>query len=94
MPFQTTKSTKLTKFQYKLLHRRLSTNTFLFAILKLEDLSHLFRTCEKTTNFLKKLKLLLISCRTVIEDYHQNIAMVLGLRPDKTIYITDQFLSA
>ena len=89
MPFQTTKSTKLREFQYKLLHRRLATNTFLFYNVEddtctfckthKEDLSHLFWTCEKTTNFWKKLKLWLISYKAVLEDYD-----LLGLRPDKT----------
>ena len=94
MPFQTTKSTKLREFQYKLLHRRLATNTFLFYNVEddtctfckthKEDLSHLFWTCEKTTDIWKKLKLWLINCKAVPEDYDQNIATVLGLRPDKT----------
>ena len=37
MPFQTTKSTKLIVFQYKLSHRRLTTNTFLYKVLKLKE---------------------------------------------------------
>ena len=49
-----------------------------------EDLCHLFWTCEKTNDFWKKLKLWLIGCKAVPDDYDQNIATVLGLRPDKT----------
>ena len=59
-----------------------------------EDLSHLFWTCEKTTDFWTKLKFWLINCKAVPEDYDQNIATVLGLRPDKTKFKKHKFLAA
>ena len=64
VPFQTIKSTKLIVFQYKLSHRRLTTNTFLYKVIKLkendkctfcqtykEDLIHLFWNCKYTVIF-------------------------------------------
>ena len=61
--FNCSKSTKLRNFQFKLLHRRVATNTFLekvgikennlytFCQKDIETLIHLFWTCEKTQIF-------------------------------------------
>ena len=58
-----TKSTKLIEFQYKFLHRRIPTNSFLFRIglqanencsfchTSTESLIHLFWSCDKTSYF-------------------------------------------
>ena len=66
--FNCSKSTKLRNFQFKLLHRRVATNTFLekigikenylctFCQKDIETLIHLFWTCEKTQIFWTVLK--------------------------------------
>ena len=98
MPFQTTKSTKLIVFQYKLSHRRLTTNTFLYKVLKLkendkctfsqtykEDLIHLFWSCKYTVIFWTLLKLCLINHKILHKDHNFNIEVQCSLgsqRPD------------
>ena len=95
MPFQTTKSTKLIVFQYKLSHRSLTTNTFLYKVLKLkendkctfcqtnkEDLIHLSWSCKYTVIFWTLLKLWLTDRKFLHKDHNFNIEVVLDLRPD------------
>ena len=95
MPFQTTKSTKLIVFRYKLSHRRLTTNTFLYKVLKLkendkctycqtykEDLIHHFWSCKYTAIFWTLLKLWLIDRKILHKDHNFSIEVPLGLRPD------------
>ena len=92
MPFQTTKSTKLIVFQYKLSHRRLTTNTFLYKVLKLkendkctfsqtykEDLIHLFWSCKYTVIFWTLLKLCLINHKILHKDHNFNIEVQCSL---------------
>ena len=64
MPFQCTRDTSLLYFQYKILHRVLATNSFLFKIgiadsdtctfceQFSETIQHIFFDCEKTSSFL------------------------------------------
>ena len=74
MAFQCTKSTKLITFNFKFLHRRISTNNFLekiglvdsekctFCEKETEKLAHLFWTCSKTQAFWTNFKVWLQSC--------------------------------
>jgi len=66
LPFYCTKETKLQAFQFKLLHRRIATNDYLYKIgisltdictfceQKKESLIHLFWDCEFVQTFWKK----------------------------------------
>ena len=77
MAFQCTKSTKLITFNFKFLHRRISTNNFLkkiglvdsekctFCEKETEKLAHLFWTCTETQVFLGQLQ----SMVTVLPSY-------------------------
>lgn len=91
---QCTKSTKLIEFQFKLLHRRVSTNNFLFRIglkgdencsfclTSSESLIHLFWTCNHTSHFWNKLTEWLINLNVLPRDYALTNTTALGLRPD------------
>lgn len=91
-PFKCTKMTKLIIFQYKLLHRRLSTNSFLKKIgirqsdlstlckTEAESLIHLFWSCRATSLFWQEFKQwLTTNHETAINDL--SLAIVLGLKP-------------
>ena len=94
-----TKSSKLIVFNFKFLHRRLSTNSFLhklgftdsekctFCLNETEHLSHLFWTCEKTQSFWNSLFSWLQSGRIIEKDSRSLEAdAALGLRPDNSKY--------
>ena len=91
-PFKCTKTTKLIIFQYKLLHRRLSTNSFLkkigirqsdlctFCKTEEESLIHLFWSCRVTSLFWQEFKQwIATNHETAINDLSS--ATVLGLKP-------------
>ena len=94
-----TKSSKLIVFNFKFLHRRLSTNSFLhklgftdsekctFCLKETEHLLHLFWTCEKTQSFWNSLFSWLQSGRIIEKDSRSLEAdAALGLRPDNSKY--------
>ena len=94
-----TKSSKLIVFNFKFLHRRLSTNSFLHklgfkdsekctsCLKETEHLLHLFWTCEKTQSFWNSLFSWLQSGRTIAKDSRSLEAdAALGLRPDNSKY--------
>ena len=76
-----TKSTKLIEFQFKFLHRRISTNTFLFRIglrgdgncsfcqTSLESIIHLFWSCCQTSHFWNRLIEWLKNLNLLPRDY-------------------------
>ena len=89
-----TKSTKLIEFQFKFLHRRVLTNSFLFRIGQKDDkncsfchtspesLIHLFWSCHKTSHFWNKLTEWLKNLNLLRRDYTLTNITALGLRPD------------
>ena len=91
---QCTNSSRLTEFQFKLLHRRIPTNSFLqkiglkesgkcsFCGVELETLTHLFWDCDETQCFWSKVVAWLKECKVVQESYILEITTALGLRPD------------
>ena len=97
LAFKCSTSTRLLEFQYKILHRRIATNEFLFKIALKDDpncsfckdepekLSHLFWSCPKVTTFWTFLIQHFISSSQIIpENYRLNLLMVLGLMPDSS----------
>ena len=98
MAFQCTKSTKLITFNFKFLHRRISTNNFLKKIglvdsekctsceKETEKLAHLFWACPKTQIFWTNLKVWLQSCQVIVKEKPLELDTVLGLRPDSSKY--------
>ena len=93
LAFQCTKSSKLITFNYKFLHRRLVTNTFLTKIKVLEDdkctfchseaesLLHFFWECETMQDFWISVFSWLKSCQIII---FPQVRTALGLRPDRS----------
>ena len=89
-----TKSTKLIEFQFKFLHRRVPTNSFLFRIglkddkncsfchTSPESLIHLFWSCHKTSHFWNKVTEWLKNLNLLCRDYTLTNITALGLRPD------------
>ena len=89
-----TKSTKLIEFQFKLLHRRIPTNNFLFKIGKKENknctfchrfpetLIHLFWSCHVTTSFWKGVVDWLRVNLPITNEFTLTDVTALGLRPD------------
>ena len=94
MAFQCTKSTKLITFNFKFLHRRISTNNFLkkiglldsekctFCENETEKLPHLFWTCPKTKVFWTNFKVWLQSCQVIAKETPLEPVIALGLRPE------------
>ena len=88
------RSTKLIEFQFKFLHRRVPTNSFLFRISLKDDkncsfchtspesLIHLFWSCHKTSHFWNKVTELLKNVNLLRRDYTLTNITALGLRPD------------
>ena len=82
MAFQCTKSAKLITFNFKFLHRRISTNNFLkkigivdsekctFCEKETEKLPHLFSTCPRTQVFWTNFKVWLQSCQVIAKETH------------------------
>ena len=93
MAFQCTKSTKLITFNFKFLHRRISTNNFLkkiglvdsekctFCERETEKLAPLFWACPKTQFFWTNLKVWLQSCQVTAKETSLEPDTALGLRP-------------
>ena len=92
-PFKYTKCTKLITFHFKLMHRRIATNTFLnkigikdsnkcsFCEDEPEHLLHLFWNCPKTSSFWNKLIAQLSLFNVIEKDFNLNSAVALGLSP-------------
>ena len=94
LAFRCTKSTKLIEFHFKLFHRRLATNNFLFKI-KLkenenctfcqnapETLIHLFWTCRKTSKLWKSVMEWLQNMNIIQNNFMLLNTTALGLKPD------------
>ena len=95
LPLNCTKITKLTTFQFKLLHRRLATNDFLkkmgiktnerctFSEVE-ENLTHLFWFCTITSTFWQKFKQWLINDKNfaTMQDTDLTFSIIIGLRPN------------
>ena len=91
-----TKSTRIIEFQYKFLHRRISTNDFLtkigvkdnpncsFCNNEPEKLLHLFWSCPKVAFFWHSLSLKLTLLHITLEHYTLDIFVALGLKPDSS----------
>ena len=91
-----TKSTRIIEFQYKFLHRRISTNDFLTKIAvkdnpncsfcnnEPEKLLHLFWSCPKVAFFWHCLSLNLTLLHITPEHYTLDIFVALGLKPDSS----------
>ena len=92
LPFKCTKITKLITFQFKLLHRRLATNSFLkkmgikqsdlctFCKTEAESLIHLFWSCGVTSIFWQEFKqCITTNYENVTSNF--NPATVLGFKP-------------
>ena len=92
LPFKCTKITKLITFQFKLLHRRLATNSFLkkigikesdlctFCKTEAESLIHLFWSCGVTSIFWQEFKQWIsTNYENVTSDFSS--ATVLGFKP-------------
>ena len=99
---QCTKSTKLIAFNFKFLHRRLSTNNFLkkirlvesenctFCQRETETLVHLFWECTKVQSFWISLSSWLQLCNVVAKEYTFSIRYSSGLKTRQlTIQIAD-----
>ena len=92
-----TKSTRIIEFQYKFLHRRISTNDFLtkigikdnpncsFCNREPEKLRHLFWSCPKVASFWHSLTAKLTLLHITPEHYTSDILVALGLKPDSSI---------
>ena len=105
-PFLCTKITKLIVFQFKLLHRRLVTNSFLTKInLKdneqctfcqndKETLIHLFWTCQVSILFWQGFKQWAINRGELSNITNLSPCLVLGLKPNKNKSINFYFLIA
>lgn len=91
-----TKSARILEFQYKLLHRRISTNDFLtkigieenpncsFCSQEPEKLLHLFWSCPKVASFWHNLTAFLTSLKITTEHYTIDMLIALGLKPDSS----------
>ena len=96
MAFKCTKISKLGVFNFKFLHRRLATNTFLnkmglvddeiciFCQSERESLFHLFWECAKTKIFWKSIFSWLKSCKIISKEVNLPVDVALGLRPDSS----------
>ena len=96
MGFQCIKSTKLVTFNFKFLHRRISTNNFLkkiglvdsekctFCERETEKLAHLCWACPKTQYFLTSFKVWRQSCQVIAKETPLEPDTALGLRPDSS----------
>ena len=89
-----TKRTRLVEFQFKFLHRQISTNDFLtkigikdnpdcsFCNEELEKLTHLFWSCSKVTTFWNSLIQQLTLPQIIPQNYKINISTGFALTPD------------
>ena len=91
LPFYCTRETKLQTFQFKLLHRRIATNNYLYKIgISLTDsctfceqttetLIHLFWECEFVQEFWQDIQYWLIQHQVKPQDFSLNLPTCLGL---------------
>ena len=91
LPFYCTRETKLQTFQFKLLHRRIATNNYLYKIgISLTDsctfceqttetLIHLFWECEFVQKFWQDIQYWLIQHQVKPQDFSLNLPTCLGL---------------
>ena len=91
LPFYCTRETKLQTFQFKLLHRRIATNNYLYKIgISLTDsctfceqttetLIHLFWECESVQTFWQDVQYWLIQHQVKPQDFSLNLPTCLGL---------------
>ena len=98
LTFTCTKSSKLIVFNFKFLHRRLSTNSFLKKIGRIdnekctfcqygkESLFHLFWECSKSRCFWNHVFSWMQACKIVSKEYAFQVDTCLGLRPDTSKY--------
>ena len=106
---QCTNSSRLIEFQFKLLYRRIPTNSFLqkiglkesgncsFCGVELGTLIHLFWDCDETQFFWSKVVAWLKGCKVVQESSILKITTALGSRPDTSnfkLQIDDWLLQA
>ena len=94
--FNAQRAQKLITFNFKFLHRRISTNNFLkkiglvdsenctFCEKETEKLAHLFWTCPKTQVFWTNFKVWLQSCQVIAKEVPLEPVIALVLRPDKS----------
>ena len=98
LAWKCTKSTRLKEFQFKFLHRRISTNDFLFKIGIKDDskcsfcreapekLLHLFWKCPKTESFWTDMTLRLTQCKIIPNNNSLECTVAMGLTPDSSQY--------
>ena len=96
LPFEVTKSTKLIEFQFKLLHKRLSTNSYLYKIkiknsesctfckTQKEDITHLFWYCECAASLWYQIEIMIKQLNIVSNNFNLDIVTALGLRKNKS----------
>ena len=94
LPFWCTKETKLREFQFKLLHRRIATNDFLYKIgIKqsdsctfcgetTENLVHLFWSCKYSNAFWKDCYQWIMQNTSKVEKFNLSGALLFGLIND------------
>ena len=93
-----TTSSKLIDFNFRFLHRRLPTNSYLqkigdkedrkctFCRDEKEDLTHLFWKCQKTKNFSDNFSIWLQSCQILQPGSYLEMTTALGLTPDSSSF--------
>ena len=93
-----TTSSKLIDFNFRFLHRRLPTNSYLqkigvkengkctFCHDEKEDLMHLFWKCQKTKNFWDNFSIWLQSCQILQPGSYLDMTTALGLTPDSSSF--------
>ena len=106
LPRLCTVSTKLRNFQFKFLHRRIATNSFLYKIKLLETncccfcqtaheqeiLLHLFWECPITQAFWNSVELFFVSADLIPALQGLTLCQCLGLRGDKNTSLLNQCL--
>ena len=92
LPFEITKSTKLIEFQFKLLHKRLPTNSYLYKIkiknsesctfckTQKEDIIHLFWHCERVASLWNRIEIMIKQLNIVSNSFNLDIVTALGLK--------------
>ena len=96
--FKCTRNSKFIYFNFKFLHRRLATNSFLqkigikdndkctFCHIERENLIHLFWECEKQNPFWADVLTWIKSSQIALQKNQLTIDTALGLRPDNSDY--------
>ena len=93
-----TTSSKLIDFNFRFLHRRLPTNSYLqkigvkedgkctFCLVEKEDLTYLFWKCQKTKHFWDNFSIWLQSCQILQPGSYLDMTTTLGLTPDSSSF--------